>query len=473
MKTKRITVFLAGSIALTLMAFGFQNCSNAKFAIDGVMNNQTNSAAGGNDGSITVGNGNNGGNDGNIGAGGKPNSGGNDGNLGGSPFGGNDGNLGNGTLGGNDGNISPGSTTGGNDGNTTPATSININPVAVCGPAATSKSQSLLPTTSSVIAVLFASSNFATDTPGMGYSSPVTVVQAWDSAADVATITSELKALKPFKLPLNQTLAAGTYTVVMYDASKVSAPYSYDWHKSSAAVAPILDSMNGDLDYTSTFQIGSVGQQLSTQNLNVLTTTAPTDGACPLSMQTIDPLTINLSAQTVVLTAQKNGVQMDLDGAGTKQQVSWFTQPSVNMLLVNVSQGQPANGVVGPAQLFGNYTAGPDGKVAPNGYDALAKYDSNNDGVIDAKDPIWANLRVWQDLNHNGIVDNGELLTLAQVNITSIELPRTTSNHIVKENCTSDSYGNMFCYGRGAYINVSSSGKTSRRQVLDIGFKPL
>lgn len=53
----------------------------------------------------------------------------------------------------------------------------------------------------------------------------------------------------------------------------------------------------------------------------------------------------------------------------------------------------------------------------PMGLDALARYDSlelggNDDGVISEADAIWLRLRVWQDLDANGVSTSDELRTL-------------------------------------------------------------
>jgi hypothetical protein len=47
------------------------------------------------------------------------------------------------------------------------------------------------------------------------------------------------------------------------------------------------------------------------------------------------------------------------------------------------------------------------------------------DGVVDAADARFGELRVWRDLNQNGVSDAGELQTLADAGITSIALTRT------------------------------------------------
>jgi len=435
-----------------LMLVSFQNCSNAKFAVDDGAKSQL------------LGNNNSQGNDPSVGI---SNPSGNDPSVGAGNLSGNDPSIGSGNPSSNDGSV-PGGTTGGNDASTCPAsnsstasTSITVNPKAVCGPSV-AQGQSSLPTTSAVVAVLYKSDNFF---------GGATFVQAWDSPTDVASLRSQLAALKPFSLSLSKPLAPGSYSLVMYDSSKVKAPYSYDWSNSQPAVAPIMDSVAHFLDYTSTFTVDNSCKQSSTQNLAVLVGSQG-QSQCQ-GAGTIDPLTINLSRQPIALSSQQKGVMMDLDGDGTKQQISWFTNPAQNVILVNVSNGVPADGFIGPSLVFGNYTVGPDGQVAENGYDALAKFDSNGDGVIDSKDAIWPNLRVWQDLNRNGVADSGELLTLSQVNIVSIELPRTSTNHIVKESCQKDQYGNVFCKGRGAYVNINSGGKSSRQPMIDIGFKPL
>ncbi|MDR3607803.1 MAG: hypothetical protein P4M08_10530 [Oligoflexia bacterium] len=362
--------------------------------------------------------------------------------------------------------VSSGSTGGGTDVVTCPSgtpPTITIVPSPVCGPAITTN-QAILSSTPQISAVLYQSSNFAGNS--------ATVVQAWDTSASTSTLQGELTANKPFQLSLNQPLASGKYTVVMYDASKVKAPYTYNWSNGSTAVAPIMDSIAHNLNYTSYVSVNGSNGACASITLPVIVGVNG-DSVCQ-NAGTIDPLTVNLGNSPIVLTSQANGVSMDLDGNGTMEQISWFSNPASSAFMVNVSNGMPSNGAIGPQQLFGNYTVGPDNLVAPNGYDALAKYDSNGDGVIDSKDPIWSNLRLWKDLNHNGVIDSGELITLSQAGITSIELPQTVgANHIVKEKCKTDQYGNVSCQGRNAYVNMNSGSSSSRQPLVDISFKPL
>jgi hypothetical protein len=49
-------------------------------------------------------------------------------------------------------------------------------------------------------------------------------------------------------------------------------------------------------------------------------------------------------------------------------------------------------------------------------------FDSNRDGVFDAQDAQFAEFKVWQDANQNGVSDAGEVRSLADVSIASINL---------------------------------------------------
>lgn len=53
------------------------------------------------------------------------------------------------------------------------------------------------------------------------------------------------------------------------------------------------------------------------------------------------------------------------------------------------------DGAITIDELFGDATPLADGTYATNGFAALAQYDANGDGVIDARDPIFARLALW------------------------------------------------------------------------------
>lgn len=104
------------------------------------------------------------------------------------------------------------------------------------------------------------------------------------------------------------------------------------------------------------------------------------------------------------------------------------------------------------SDLFGNFTPQPPSEHL-NGYAALAVYDLNHDGVIDAQDPIYTSLRIWIDSNHDGVSQPEELHTLAELRVHS------TSLHY-RESRMTDQYGNRFRYTAAA--DIDNAGRQDR-----------
>jgi len=98
------------------------------------------------------------------------------------------------------------------------------------------------------------------------------------------------------------------------------------------------------------------------------------------------------------------------------------------------------------AELFGNFTPQPNPSPGRerNGFVALAEYDKttnggNNDGIITSADSIFGLLRLWQDLNHNGVSEPDELKSLNTFGLTAMELDFKVSKKL-------DENGNLFRY---------------------------
>jgi hypothetical protein len=137
--------------------------------------------------------------------------------------------------------------------------------------------------------------------------------------------------------------------------------------------------------------------------------------ASPLIIDTLNPA----GEAKIELSPREQGAHFDITGNGGRPLISWPTHPEKDMFLVLPNAQQK---VLGIAQLFGNNTRGPDGKKSANGFAALAKYVGAGQSTISAQDPIFGKLRLWSDVNRDGLVQDGELFTLASKSITSIQL---------------------------------------------------
>ena len=136
-----------------------------------------------------------------------------------------------------------------------------------------------------------------------------------------------------------------------------------------------------------------------------------------------DPLIIDLDGNGIktLAAAVNRAVMFDDNANGIRNAIGWV-DANDGILVRDINQdGKINNG----REIFGDAYELKSGALAKNGYEALAEFDSNQDGKVDANDADFAELRIWRDVNSNGITDDGELLTLEAAGVKALNLEHT------------------------------------------------
>lgn len=138
------------------------------------------------------------------------------------------------------------------------------------------------------------------------------------------------------------------------------------------------------------------------------------------------PIVLDLDGDGIETRSVTQGARFDHAADGFAELTGWVGAD--DGLLVRDLDG---NGRIDSGrELFGSETLLANGARAAHGFEALAELDANGDGVLDASDPVFAELRVWQDADGNGRTDTGELLTLEEAGVRSIHVAYSNSNFV-------------------------------------------
>jgi len=138
-----------------------------------------------------------------------------------------------------------------------------------------------------------------------------------------------------------------------------------------------------------------------------------------------DPLALDLDGDGLETTAiGTNPTLFDHDADGVRTGTGWLKGDDAFLALDRNGNGLIDSG----RELFGVDTVLANGQTAANGFAALADLDSNHDGQFSNLDSQYANVNIWRDLDQDGVSDAGELTSLADAGIASINLTSTATN---------------------------------------------
>jgi hypothetical protein len=186
-------------------------------------------------------------------------------------------------------------------------------------------------------------------------------------------------------------------------------------------------------------------------------------GQCiPYNTPVLVPLT---RSQAIMLTSFAQGVSFDFNGDGTGEGTAWTEW---NSRLAFLAIDRNGNGKIDSGrELFGNHTI----TGARNGFDALDLLNQEMGGskdaaAIDADQPIFGKLLLWEDANHNGISEPNELQPASNV-VSAIGLGLQPSSR-------KDGHGNRFVFRGWAHVrtapgkNPAQSAAEDRERTINL-----
>ncbi|WP_026393373.1 hypothetical protein [Acetobacterium malicum] len=176
---------------------------------------------------------------------------------------------------------------------------------------------------------------------------------------------------------------------------------------------------------------------MSQSNLNIQGGAQPVKGGNqPVQ---VDPLVINYDAGSASVTEEKYA--FDIDANGTLDQISFVGPGSGFLALDSNNDGKINDG----SELFGPQSG--------NGFDDLAKYDSDGNNWIDENDAIYDKLQIWSKDSSGKDV----LMALGQKGVGAIYLGNVSTSFALKG---TDNQTNAQLQRTGIYLNEDGSAGT-------------
>ncbi|WP_343030473.1 calcium-binding protein [Pseudomonas aeruginosa] len=248
-------------------------------------------------------------------------------------------------------------------------------------------------------------------------------------------VFDSLKKQESFqKYLMDKAATQSVYNYLLADLAEWGLEELNDWLSRNAYLDPIFDAVN--INFTSALNF----------------------------VQRVDPLALDLDGDGLETVSSNSGITFDFDGDGLKTGTGWVAKDDGFLVWDRNGNGTIDNG----GELFGVDFVKSNGQKASDGFDALRDLDSNRDGIFDVKDEQFGELKIWQDLNQDGIAEANELKSLDGHNITAINLDI--------EKSTEDNNGNLISaigsYSRGDGTSGLVNGNQSLAGNLDLASNP-
>lgn len=156
--------------------------------------------------------------------------------------------------------------------------------------------------------------------------------------------------------------------------------------------------------------------------------------AAPLtgSTQTFRPVVLDMDGDGIeTVNKSTSGVTFDVDDSGFMKQTGWATGGDAFLTLDRDYNGETNTG----REMFSNSVV----DISRRGLAGMAWVDSNYDGKLTATDPVWNELKVWQD-DGDGVDEAGEKQALSDLGITELNysMGTFTQNGQVKQLASPD-----------------------------------
>uniref|UniRef100_UPI0025908AC7 SdrD B-like domain-containing protein n=1 Tax=Accumulibacter sp. TaxID=2053492 RepID=UPI0025908AC7 len=185
----------------------------------------------------------------------------------------------------------------------------------------------------------------------------------------------------------------------------------------------------------------AIDSDIGTSGVRTLVNISQTDAFSLVSNQYdptrdagITPIVIDLDGNGIqTVSRAASGGSFDLFGNGSAVASGWISGGD-GFLAVDKNGNGKVDSI---SELFGGTAKGA-------GFAQLTEYDSNGDGLVNAGDTAFADLRIWRDINGNHQTDDGELMTLAEAGVSQLvtaytELPfldRQGNVHLERSSAT-------------------------------------